>query len=350
MAHKIVALPGDGVGPEVTACAHAVLDRAARAFGFQYEYEEALIGGDAVDHAQDPLPADVEALCAASDGVLLGAVGGPKWDMAPPALRPERGLLRLRSVLGVFANLRPVRIAPIDIPTSPFRPGHLAGVDVLFVRELTGGIYFGEKTEGDQAASDLCTYERREVERVARVAGRLAGDRRRRVTHVDKQNVLATSRLWRRTTEQIFRDEFPDVDLRHMLVDAMAMALITKPAEFDVVLTENMFGDILTDEAAALAGSIGLLPSASIGDDGPGLFEPIHGSAPDIAGRGAANPVGMIRCVAMLLGSSLGESEAAAAIERAVDDALKAGVATHDLGGSAGSEEMTRAIVERIDP
>ncbi len=350
MTNKILVLAGDGVGPEVTTCALAVLDRASSAFGFSCEVEEALIGGAAVDAAQDPLPADVRKLAQASDGVLLGAVGGPKWDMAPPALRPERGLLELRAALGVFANLRPVRPAPVALPGSPFKPERLKGVDILFVRELTGGIYFGEKSEMERQASDLCVYERSEIERVARIAGERARARSGRVMQVDKQNVLATSRLWRRTTDEVFHDDFKDVELSHMLVDAMAMALIMRPQDFDVVLTENMFGDILTDEAATLAGSIGLLPSASVGAEGPGLYEPIHGSAPDIAGRNAANPVGAIRSLAMLLEMSLSQIEAARAVDDAVEGALAAGVATADLGGDATSDDMTRAIIERINP
>jgi len=347
MNYEIAMLPGDGVGPEIMAAAKTVLARTASAFGFEATAREGPIGGAAVDASGSPLPADVAAMARAADAVLLGAVGGPRWDGETPERRPERGLLALRAELGLFANLRPVAAPPVPVETSPFKPERVAGVDILFVRELTGGIYFGEKTEGDEAASDLCTYSAPEIDRVARLAFKAARSRRGSVTHVDKQNVLATSRLWRRRTTSLHAADYPDVELSHVLVDAMAMALVLRPRDFDVVLTENMFGDILTDEAAVLAGSIGLLPSASIGERGAGLFEPIHGSAPDIAGRGVANPVGMIRCVAMML-ERLGERDAAAAVEAAVADAIAAGVATRDLGGTASTDEMAEAIVKRI--
>jgi 3-isopropylmalate dehydrogenase len=338
---SIVLLPGDGVGPEVVAAARTVLDAVARRFNRRLTYREALIGGIAIDTTGAALPPETTALCAGADAVLLGAVGGPKWDDPAAPVRPEQGLLGIRKALGLFANLRPVTAVPALAGASPLKPELLAGVDLIVVRELTGGIYFGAKSleahDGGERATDLCVYTTGEIERVVRVAGALARKRRGRVTSVDKANVLETSRLWRRVTTRVMRDEFPDVPLDHLLVDSAAMQLVRAPASFDVVVTENMFGDILTDEAAVLAGSIGLLPSASLGEVQPGrryrmgLYEPIHGSAPTIAGQGIANPIGTILSAALLLRHSLGWEDAAAAIETAVQAAIASGVGTPDI-------------------
>jgi 3-isopropylmalate dehydrogenase len=298
----------------------------------------------------EPLPATTLAACRAANAVLLGAVGGPKWSEPDAKVRPEQGLLALRKALGLYANLRPVQPHAATLGAAPIKPHLLAGVDLVVVRELTGGIYFGDKTRDASGASDLCSYSVAEIERVVRRACALAQSRRRHVTSVDKANVLETSRLWREVATRIARDEFPDVTLEHQLVDSMAMHLLAKPRAFDVVVTENMFGDILTDEASMLAGSMGLLPSASLGDTRVGLYEPIHGSAPDIAGRDIANPVGAILSVALLLRHSLGLDDEAALVERAVSDALDAGVLTADLSPHHGAStaQMTAAIVERV--
>ncbi|NNF67976.1 MAG: 3-isopropylmalate dehydrogenase, partial [Gammaproteobacteria bacterium] len=273
----IAVLPGDGVGAEVSREAVRVLQAVAEIHGHQFEFREGLIGGCAIDTTGDPLPADTLTLCRQANAILLGAVGGPKWSDPNAPVRPEQGLLAMRKELGLFANLRPVVPHPVLSAASPIKADRLRNVDIMVVRELTGGIYFGEKTQNSEAASDLCSYTRTEIERVVRIACRLAQKRRRRLTSVDKANVLATSRLWRSTTESIVHEEFPDIELEHMLVDAAAMHLLSRPADFDVIVTENMFGDILTDEASMLAGSMGLLPSASLGADGPGVYEPIHG-------------------------------------------------------------------------
>jgi 3-isopropylmalate dehydrogenase len=359
---SIAILAGDGVGPEVIAAARVVLDRVASARGHRFDYSEALIGGAAIDATGTALPPETIARCRAADAVLLGAVGGPRWDDPSSKVRPEQGLLGIRKELGVFANLRPVRADPSMAAASPLKPELLSDVDMIVVRELTGGIYFGEKTlhphESGERASDLCVYTTGEIERVVRVAGELARTRRGRVTSVDKANVLETSRLWRRVTTRIMRDEFPDVQLDHLLVDSAAMQLVRAPAGFDVIVTENMFGDILTDEAAVLAGSIGLLPSASLGpgdDKGSrrmGLYEPIHGSAPTIAGKGIANPIGAILSVALLLRYSLCLEAEARAIESAVQQVLASGAGTPDIV-SAGAKsvstlELARAVAEQI--
>jgi 3-isopropylmalate dehydrogenase len=285
----------------------------------------------AIDAHGDPLPPATIALCERADAVLLGAVGGPKWSDPNAPVRPEQGLLKLRATLGVYANLRPVKPHPAGARHSPIKARLLRGVDILFVRELTGGSYFGEKRRDGDVPYDACRYSVAEIERATRRAGDLARARRGKLTHVDKANVLETSRLWRATVSQVMREEFPDVALEHVLVDAMAMHLLTRPAQYDVILTENLFGDILTDEAAVLAGSMGLLPSASLGAGSKGLYEPIHGSAPDIAGRGIANPYATLLSAAMLLRHSLGLEQEAALIERSVADALDAGVLTADL-------------------
>ena len=338
----IAALPGDGVGPEVLAEARRVLDAVGARHGHRFTVREGLIGGAALDATGQSLPDATVAIAREADAVLLGAVGGPRWDDPTRADRPERGLLALRRVLGTYANIRPVRVLDAGRAFSPLRPERLAGVDLVVVRELTGGLYFGEKRQyvredGTEVATEDCTYDAHEVARIVRAAAALARTRRGRLTSVDKANVLETSRLWRRVAAQVMRDEFPDVAYDVVLVDACAMHLMMAPARFDVIVTENLFGDILTDEAAVLAGSIGLLPSASLGaprraGGGPvGLYEPIHGSAPDIAGQGRANPVGAILSAAMLLASSLGLGEEARAVERAVEGALADGWTTADV-------------------
>jgi len=352
MKARIAVLGGDGIGPEVTAEAVRVLQAVAQRFGHEFEFAAALIGGAAIDASGSALPPRTIDACRESAATLLGAVGGPRWSDPAARVRPEQGLLELRRTLGVFANLRPVRTLPSMADASPLRPEVIAGTDLMVVRELTGGIYFGRKSRTAHEAEDVCTYTTAEVERVTRVAGRLAMARRRRIVSVDKANVLETSRLWRAVVERVLQEEFPEVQFEHMLVDAAAMHLIRRPASFDVVLTENMFGDILTDEASMIAGSLGLLPSASLGEGSNGLYEPIHGSAPDIAGRGIANPYGTILSAALLLRYSLGLETEAAAVERAVEDAVSAGVRTADIaapGRSAvGSREAGSAVVERL--
>jgi 3-isopropylmalate dehydrogenase len=348
---SIVILGGDGIGPEVTHEGVRVLEAIAQRYGHDFKFEAHLIGGAAIDATQSALPAQTISACGTADAVLLGAVGGPKWSDPNAKIRPEQGLLGLRKALGLFANLRPVTLHPQLLDASPLKPEVLKGTDIVVVRELTGGIYFGEKQRTETFASDLCTYTVDEIQRVTRVAGRLARTRRKSIVSVDKANVLETSRLWRTTVEALLREEFPDVQLEHMLVDSAAMHLIRKPASFDVLLTENMFGDILTDEASMLAGSLGLLPSASLGAGKLGLYEPIHGSAPDIAGKGIANPYGTILSVAMLLRHSLDLLEEAAAVEKAVNEAISAGVRTADIaaaGRAASTTEAGDAVLGRL--
>jgi len=359
----IVLLPGDGVGPEVVGAARLVLDAVAARWSHSFEYRDALIGGAAIDATGTALPPETIRLCTSSDAVILGAVGGPKWDDPAGTIRPEQGLLGIRKALGLFANLRPVRAEPSMIHASPLKVELLAGVDFVVVRELTGGIYFGEKTlerdEGGERATDLCVYTTAEVERVVRVACELARARKGRLTSVDKANVLETSRLWRRVTTRVVRDEFPELVLDHLLVDSAAMRLIQAPASFDVIVTENMFGDILTDEAAVLAGSIGLLPSASLGPvdrsrrHRMGLYEPIHGSAPTIAGQGVVNPIGTVLSAALLLRHSLGLEKEAGAIERAVHLVLASGAGTPDIVSSWGTRvttsELAQAVADRLE-
>jgi 3-isopropylmalate dehydrogenase len=349
---NIVLLPGDGIGPEVVWAAVRVLRQIAHTHGHTFEFHEHLMGGCSIDQYGVALTDETLAACQASDAVLLGAVGGPKWDDPAAKVRPEQGLLALRKGLGVFANLRPVRVHPALVNASPLKPEKLAGVDVLVVRELTGGLYFGqpkgrERLNGHERAVDTLEYHDYEVRRVVELAFRLALGRRKKVTSVDKANVLESSRLWRQIASAIGA-EHEDMVLEHMLVDTAAMRLITSPASFDVLVTENMFGDILTDEASVLAGSMGMLPSASLGDGGPGLYEPIHGSAPDIAGQGIANPVGTILSVALLLRYSLKLEKEAAALEAAVDKAISAGCRTADLGGSLSTRLMTDEIMARV--
>lgn len=354
MDYTIALLAGDGIGPEVVAEGVKVLTAIGERFGHTFTTRAGLIGGCAIDATGTALPEPTATLCQASDAVLLGAVGGPKWDDPNATVRPEQGLLGIRKTLGVFANLRPVTIHPLLIDASPLRADRLAGVDLVVVRELTGGIYFGEKRrERDTAgewASDLCIYTQLEIERIVRVAADLALSRRGKLTLVDKANVLETSRLWRSVTTQLMRTEFPTVQFDHMLVDACAMHLLRRPADFDVIVTENMFGDILTDEASMLAGSMGMLPSASLGLAAPGkptrmgLYEPIHGSAPDIAGQGKANPLAMILSVALMLRHSLGLETEAHLVETAVAETLEAGVVTGDIA-RPGQPAVSTSVV-----
>ena len=340
----IVTLPGDGIGPEITAAARELLAAVG-----EFDFDERLIGGASIDAHGSALTDEVLEACRRADAVLLAAVGGPRWDAAvaedPAAPRPEQGLLGLRKELGLFANLRPVRPSPALLDASPLKRERIEGTDLLVVRELTGGIYFGESGRDGDTAHDDCAYSVGEIERIARVAFRSA---RTRVTSVDKANVLETSRLWRETVNRVHAEEFDGVPLDHLLVDNAAMQLVSRPADFDVIVTENLFGDILSDEAAMLTGSLGMLPSASIGDDGPGLFEPVHGSAPDIAGTGKANPLAMFGSVALMLRHGLGLEDAAAGVESAVDRALEGGLLTPDLGGEAGTEDATRAVLANL--
>ncbi|MES1208804.1 MAG: 3-isopropylmalate dehydrogenase [Pseudomonadota bacterium] len=332
----VAVLPGDGIGPEVVVEGLKVLAAVAKKFGHEIATREGLIGGAAIDATGTALPDATLDLCRDAEAVLLGAVGGPKWDDPRAKVRPEQGLLAIRKGLGLYANLRPVAVNPKLLGASTLRPEVLAGVDMIVVRELTGGIYFGEKVREADRASDLCVYTVGEVERIVRVAARLCRARKKKLTSVDKANVLETSRLWREVTVRVMREEFPDVALSHMLVDACAMHLIRRPADFDVIVTENMFGDILTDEASMLAGSMGMLPSASLGDGTRGLYEPIHGSAPDIAGKGIANPFATILSVALMLRHSFGLTAEAEAIEHAVSAAIAAGRLPGDIAAAAG--------------
>ena len=346
---NIAVLGGDGIGPEVAEQGARVLQAVAAAFGHRFELEEALVGGAAIDATGAPLPDETLRLCRDADAILFGAIGGPRWGPSAK-VRPEQGLLALRKGLGLFANLRPVKVNARLAAASPLKPEIVAGVDLMVVRELTGGIYFGEKRRDGDVAFDACTYSVAEVERVVRVAGRLAQGRRKKLTSVDKANVLETSRLWREVAERVVKAEFPELALDHQLVDSCAMQLVRRPSDFDVIVTENMFGDILTDEASVVAGSIGLLPSASLGEGTRGLYEPIHGSAPDIAGRGVANPYGTILSAAMLRRHSLGLEREAALVEAAVDRALEQGVFTPDLDrGGASTDAAGAAVVRNIE-
>jgi 3-isopropylmalate dehydrogenase len=353
MKASIAVLAGDGVGPEVIAEAVRCLEKVAAVFDHKFALAAAAFGGVAIDAHEDSLPQETLQLCMRSDAVLLGAVGGPKWSAPTAKMRPEQGLLRLRRELGVYANLRPVRVHPSLIDVSTIKPEFLTGVDLIFVRELTGGIYFGTKERTTDRASDTCTYTVAEIERVTRVAARLARGRRRKLVSIDKSNVLETSRLWREVCTRTVQHEFPDIELEHMLVDAAAMHLIRRPRDFDVLVTENMFGDILTDEASMLCGSLGLLPSASLGDGRRGLYEPIHGSAPDIAGRGIANPYGAILSAALLLRHSLELHSEASALEDAVSRALTDGARTADIAPpparGCSTREAGAAVLERLE-
>ena len=353
---KITLLPGDGIGPEIVAAAVEVMDAAASKFGFRTDYDRQLLGGCAIDAYGNPFPAATQASVKEADAVLLGAVGGPAWDQVEPALRPEKGLLEIRKFLGLYCNLRPMKVNPYTAHLSPLKEERVQDTNLLIVRELTGGIYFGEHKEaalvdGVETASDIDLYTRPEIERIARKAFTAAQGRSGKVTSVDKANVLAESRLWRRVVTELQQEEFPDIALHHFYVDNCAMQLVLNPGQFDVILTNNIFGDILSDEASVLGGSIGLLPSASLGD-GAGLYEPIHGSAPDIAGQGIANPTGTILSAAMLFRYSLGQEEAAEAIENAVNQVYAAGYRTPDLyrGGltGVGTKEMGHLVAEAL--
>ncbi|MDI9634489.1 3-isopropylmalate dehydrogenase [Geitlerinema splendidum] len=349
MKANIAVLPGDGVGVEVTAAAVRVLETVAVRHGHEFVFQEGLIGGIAIDRTGSALPDETIALCEQTAAILLGAVGGPQWDNPTAAVRPEQGLLRIRKHFNLFANLRPVKAYPALAQHTPLRPELLEGVDMLFVRELTGGIYFGPRQEqGDSdSAYDTELYTVPEVERVAHVAFRAAQGRRKKVTSVDKANVLASMRLWRRAVVRVHED-YPDVTLEHGLVDSCAMHLITRPASFDVLVASNMFGDILSDEASVLAGSLGMLPSASLGSGTMGLYEPVHGSAPDIAGQGKANPTGSVLSAAMLLRYSLGLEAEAQAVEKAVEKTLADGVRTADIAPRGGSWISTGEFVDAL--
>lgn len=354
MTAKVLLLPGDGIGPEIVDATRRVLEKVAHESGFELSFDEAIVGGAAIDAVGDPLPPDTLAACHAADAVLLGAVGGPKWSDPSAPVRPEQGLLKLRQEFDLFANLRPVRVFPALAGHAPLRPDLLDGVDILFVRELTSGIYFGDREEENSSgvAFDTMKYSVPEVERIAHVAFAAARRRGGRVASVDKANVLASMRLWRRAVDRVAK-EYPDVELEHVLVDACAMFLMRRPATFDVVLAGNCFGDILSDEAATLAGSLGLLPSASLGTGSFGVYEPIHGSAPDIAGQGIANPVATMLSAAMMLRYSFSLEEPARAIEDAVAGSLDAGLRTADLtlagDKPVSTEAFTEAVLERLE-
>ena len=348
MKARIAVLGGDGIGPDVVAEGVRCLRTIATRFGHTFELIEADFGGIAIDKHGDPLPKATLDRCLEADAVLLGAIGGPKWSAPTAKVRPEAGLLRLRRELGVYANLRPVKVLGALIDASPIKPEVLEGVDLVFVRELTGGIYFGEKRREPMEASDVCVYSVAEVERVTRVAAALAQGRRGKLTSIDKANVLETSRLWREVVERVIKTEFPDVKLDHMLVDAAAMHLIRRPSDFDVLVTENMFGDILTDEASMLSSSLGMLPSASLGDTKRGLYEPIHGSAPDIAGKGIANPYGTIFSVAMLLRHSLGLTNEADVLELAAMHSIENGVRTPDIAERDARSYSTHEVGDAV--
>jgi len=352
MKANIVLLPGDGIGPEVVSEAVRALDAIAGKFGHTFTYAEHLMGGCSIDKFGSSLTDETLADCKAADAVLLGAVGGPKWDDPKAKDRPERGLLALRKGLGVFANLRPVKVHPALIDSSPLKPEKLQGVDILVIRELTGGLYFGqpklrEMKDGHEHAVDTLEYYDYEVRRVVELAFKLAAGRKKKVTSVDKANILESSRMWRQIATQI-GSQHPDITLEHVLVDTASMRLVTGPAWMDVIVTENMFGDILTDEASVLAGSMGMLPSASLGDGGPGLYEPIHGSAPDIALKGIANPIGTILSTAMLLRYSLKLESESSALESAVEDAITEGCRTTDIGGKLTTRQMADEIIKRM--
>ena len=348
----ITLLPGDGIGPEVTASGKAVLKAIELSFGHKFKFEEKYIGGAAIDQFNDPLPSDTQKSCLDSNAVILGAVGGPKWDDPNAKIRPEQGLLSLRKLLGVFANIRPIKVYPSLKKSSPLKEEKLDDVDLIVIRELTGGIYFGEKKRSEKKASDLCEYHEFEVTRIIRKAAEIAMQRQRKLCSVDKANVLETSRFWRDITSKIVSREYQDIEIEHILVDAAAMYLINNPSDFDVIVTENMFGDILTDEASMLSGSLGMLPSASLGDGSVGLYEPIHGSAPDITGTKSANPCGMIGSIAMLLRHSLNLQEEAEIIEGAMFDVIEGGARTKDIAEEndriINTDEMTQLIIDKI--
>jgi 3-isopropylmalate dehydrogenase len=349
---RIVTLPGDGIGPEVTEAAVQLLECVGKLYSHAFEFQEHLIGGCSIEHHGVALTENTLSACKSCDGVLLGAVGGPQWDDPNASVRPEQGLLGIRKGLGLYANLRPVRSIPALFDASPVRPERLKGVDLVVVRELTGGLYFGQPKgrfgeNGSVRAVDTMEYHEHEIVRILELAFRLAQKRKKKLTSVDKANVLETSRLWRQVAGRLAQ-QYPNVSTENMLVDTASMRLITSPASFDVMVTENTFGDILTDEASVLAGSMGMLPSASLGKGRPGLFEPIHGSAPDIAGKNIANPVGSILSAALLLRYSLNLEAEARAIEAAVDQVLAEGYKTQDLSGPCTTGEMTKVIIDRL--
>jgi 3-isopropylmalate dehydrogenase len=343
---NIVVLPGDGIGPEVAAAGVSALKVIGEVYGHTFNFDEKRIGGIAIDTDNNPYPEETDKACLAADAVLLGAVGGPKWDLGK--MRPEQGLLAVRKSMGLFANLRPMEVKASQVHRSPLKTEVVQGADMLIVRELTGGLYFGKQTRTETTAIDECVYTVEEIERVARVAFEAARKRRNKVTSVDKANVIETSRLWRETVMKLHKAEYSDVELEHNLVDSMAMHLVTRPTSFDVVVTENMFGDILSDLASVLPGSIGLLGSASLGTSGKGLYEPIHGSAPDIAGKDLANPIGTLKSVAMLLRFSLNLLTEADALDAAIDTIVEKGVLTRDLGGTASGSQVSAAINDQI--
>ena len=345
MKRKIVALAGDGIGPEIMEAGLEVLEALSEKTGFDYEIDRQPFGGAGIDAAGHPLPDETLKASREADAILLAAIGSPQYDDAP--VRPEQGLLALRKELNLYANIRPVKIFESLKHLSPLKPERITGVDFVVVRELTGGIYFGDHILEEKKARDINDYSYEEVERIIRKAFEIARSRRKILTSIDKQNVLATSKLWRKVAEEVAKD-FPDVTLEHQLVDSAAMLMITNPSKFDVIVTENLFGDILSDESSVLSGTLGVMPSASHSEDGPSLYEPIHGSAPDIAGLGIANPISMILSVAMMLRESFGRFEDADRIEDVVEETLAAGILTRDTGGQASTREMTEAIIARL--
>lgn len=345
MSKRIVALPGDGIGTEIMDSALAILEEIMIQDELDFDIEKFAFGGAGIDEKSDPLPQETLEACEKADAILLGAIGGPKWDNAPK--RPEQGLLGLRKALGLFTNIRPISVPDAVVHLSPLKEENVRGVDFVVVRELTGGIYFGEKTLGETEASDLCTYSKAEIERIIRKAFEIAQTRNKKVTSVDKANVLATSKLWRQTADAVAK-EFPDCELEHQLVDSAAMVMITKPKSFDVIVTENLFGDILSDEASVIPGSLGMMPSASHSESGPSLYEPIHGSAPDIANQNIANPMSMILSTAMMLRQSFALDHSAKKIENACDRVMNQGILTTDLGGSATTTDFTEAVIKEL--
>ncbi|RKQ35669.1 3-isopropylmalate dehydrogenase [Oceanobacillus halophilus] len=354
MKKQIILLPGDGIGREIIHSAKVVLNAIASEYNHEFTFHQHAIGGDAIDNYGVPLPEDTVKACHNADAVLLGAVGGPKWDQVPANIRPEKGLLGIRKELGLFANLRPVKGFKSLLHASPLKQEIIEGSDILIIRELTGGLYFGQPSErrnNGNSVVDTLSYTREEMERIIDKGFQSARIRKKHLTSVDKANVLESSRLWREVVEEKAKD-YPDVTVEHLLVDAAAMKLITNPSQFDVIVTENLFGDILSDEASVLTGSLGMLPSASIRTDGVGLYEPVHGSAPDIAGKGIANPLGMILSAALMLRHSFGLDEEASDIEKAVNECLEQGYHTADLriagGTQVGTEEMTNLVLENL--
>lgn len=350
MKAEITVLAGDGIGPEITEHALKVLKAIEKKYDHDFILNNALFGGIAIDETGDPFPEETKDLCKQSDAVLLGAVGGPKWSDPKAKTRPEKGLLDMRSDLGVYANLRQIKTYPQLIDNSPIENSRLEGIDILFVRELIGGIYFGDKERSDDYAKDVCEYSSFEIERIVKVAADLSIKRKNKLTSVDKANVMATSQLWRSVTTSLIESEYPSIEMEHLLVDAATMHLLSRPADFDVIVAENLFGDILTDEASMLTGSIGMIPSASLGDNNFGVYEPIHGSAPDIQGKGLANPCGMILSVAMMLKHSLQLVQESNEIENAVESVLNDGMFTADLSSDhhVSTDEMGTAILTKI--